>query len=374
MENRDKAGLAVLIAKLGPKIAVVVLKLKTALLVAVKELFGMKSAGIIASAGLYAYLFTWQMGLGLVALIGVHEYGHMWAMQRRGIPTRGIYFIPGFGAVTIAETTYGSARKQAFISIMGPAFGMFGFVIPMVVAFAYTRNPLFAAVASFTAFVNFINLLPINPLDGGRIMKSIAYSDKYARSLAFTVGISLVTAVLGIFSGFGLLVYMAVVGFFESAGEFGIREKISTFLRLFVRMAIASVPFIMVGIARSHACHDSACTSVPPWTWPDRVGEVLLGTSFVVLFLTDIRRSSKRFGTSWFAYPSNVLRETWMGFREVARLRKTDVTPIVNFEKMSGSGKALYITCFVGLALLHIIVIALLAHIPGASIAKTFLQ
>jgi len=40
----------------------------------------------------------------------------------------------------------------------------------------YTGNPLWAAAASFQALINIFNLLPTSMLDGGQIMRAIAFS------------------------------------------------------------------------------------------------------------------------------------------------------------------------------------------------------
>src|SRR3989344_1622854 len=187
----SNAGLLVLLAKLGPKLFPVLVKMHDALWGVVKSLFGVKSIGLVGSVGLYTYLFTWPMAVALVVFIGIHEYGHLWAMKRCGIKTKGMFFLPGFGAVAVAEERFGSARNEAYIAIMGPIFGLVFFVFPIMYLFWYTGNPQWAAVAAIMAFINLINLLPINPLDGGRILKSLAYSEKLAASLWITVIVSL---------------------------------------------------------------------------------------------------------------------------------------------------------------------------------------
>lgn len=108
----------VLAAKLGPKIIPIFIKL-------LKELFGLKTAGIAGSAALYSYLLTWEMGIALVCFIFIHEYGHLWAMQKCGLKTKGIYLIPGFGGVALGAEGFKSGRNEAYIAIMGPVFGLF---------------------------------------------------------------------------------------------------------------------------------------------------------------------------------------------------------------------------------------------------------
>ena len=115
-------GLLVILIKLGPKLLPVFYKLWEVFFQLAKGIISFKALGGILSVGLYTYLFTWQMGVSLVAFILLHEYGHLWAMKKCGIKTRGIYLIPGFGGVALAEEGFKSGRNEAFIAIMGPVF------------------------------------------------------------------------------------------------------------------------------------------------------------------------------------------------------------------------------------------------------------
>ena len=144
MKNSN-AGIGVIAVKLGPKLWAIFSKLFDALLPMLKSLVGIKAAGIVGSIGLYSYLFTWQMGVALVVFIGIHEYGHLWAMHRCGIKTKGMFFLPGFGAVAIAEERFGGARNEAYIAVMGPVFGLLFFVAPMIGVYYATQDPMWMA-------------------------------------------------------------------------------------------------------------------------------------------------------------------------------------------------------------------------------------
>ena len=110
-------GLWVVAAKLGMKFLP---KLWTVLPKLLKGVFSIKTAGAAASLGVYSLLWSWEMGFSLVAFILIHEYGHLWAMKRCGIKTKGIYLIPGFGGAAVAEESFKSAHNEAFIALMGP--------------------------------------------------------------------------------------------------------------------------------------------------------------------------------------------------------------------------------------------------------------
>lgn len=147
----------------------------TALKVGLKSIKFLKLGLASASFAAYAYMFTWEFAAMLLVMIFIHEYGHVWAMKRCGIKTKGIYLIPFLGGAAVAEEDFKSRKDEAFCAIMGP---WFGFAISLVYLIGYyiTGNPVFAAGCAWCSLINLVNLLPVNPLDGGRILKSLAFS------------------------------------------------------------------------------------------------------------------------------------------------------------------------------------------------------
>ena len=153
-------------------------------------------AGVSLAA--YSYVYSWKFALILMLQLLIHEYGHIWAMKKVGIKTRGIYFIPFVGGAAVAEEDFKTRRDEVFVAIMGPIFG-FACALSMLITYYVTDMPLFAAAASWMAMLNLFNLLPINPLDGGRIMKSIAFSLHSYIGIAFLI--------VGILGGIALAIY-----------------------------------------------------------------------------------------------------------------------------------------------------------------------
>ncbi|MBP9757637.1 MAG: site-2 protease family protein [Candidatus Pacebacteria bacterium] len=371
--QRSKTGFLVLLVKLGPKLFPILVKMQEVLITAVKSLFGVKTVGLVGSVGLYTYLFTWQMAVALVAFIGIHEYGHLWAMHRCGIKTKGMFFIPGFGAVAVAEERFGSARNEAYIAIMGPIFGFVFFVIPMVIVFLQTRNPLWAAIAAITAFINLVNLFPILPLDGGRILKALSYSKNQGISLTILVVVSSVSVILGTYAGFSLLAYMAVIGMFEAAIDFGIRERIKSFLTTAVRIAIAvGIVLLCQYFLSEFGKYWEDAKGHSSVYWLLFIGAGVLGAAAFIIY--DIKSQTYDEGRSIFLYPVAVCQELWRGIKEVASLRAHDIKPIENYEPLSRGGKTWYALVFTSVTIVHMIVIYELARIPGAELAKELLK
>jgi Zn-dependent protease len=147
------------------------------------------------SLGVYAVLFTWQFAVIIMCALLSHEYMHVVAMKRFGMKVKGMYFIPLLGAAAVSEEAFPSRKAESIIAIAGPASGL---VLALLAVLTYTvyDNPLIAAVASWIAFINLFNLLPISPLDGGRVMKSVAFSFGTRVGLGFMIAAMLLGIIL----------------------------------------------------------------------------------------------------------------------------------------------------------------------------------
>ena len=86
----------------------------------------MVAGSMIVSIGAYALLGGWWFGVGLVALIFVHEMGHVLALRRQGVPASAPLFIPFMGAVIGMRKMPESAWKEAEVALAGPLLGSLG--------------------------------------------------------------------------------------------------------------------------------------------------------------------------------------------------------------------------------------------------------
>ncbi len=128
-----------------------------------------------ASLAAYSWFFSFQFALALLACLVFHEYGHIRAMKYFSMPTKGIYLIPFVGGLAVSDSKINTRWQDVVISIMGPTFGLILSCV-CVVVYWLTDSPFFAGLAVFNALLNLFNLLPILPLDGGHILKSISFS------------------------------------------------------------------------------------------------------------------------------------------------------------------------------------------------------
>jgi Zn-dependent protease len=130
---------------------------------------------IAISFAAYGLFTTWQFGLLLIVILATHEYGHVWALRRLGLGSRGVFFIPLLGAVTTFENLPATRKADAIVAIAGPAAGAV-FAVFLAVLYRITGEPLLAAAAYWAAAINLLNLFPIGLLDGGHVLKAVAFS------------------------------------------------------------------------------------------------------------------------------------------------------------------------------------------------------
>ena len=128
--------------------------------------------GVVA-VGAYALLFPWQVAVGLVVLIFVHEMGHVIEVRRQGLAATAPIFIPFLGAAIFMRTHAQTPIKQAEIAIAGPIAGTLGAVVAFVL-YGYTHNELFLVLAYLGFFINLLNLIPFGMLDGGWILAPVS--------------------------------------------------------------------------------------------------------------------------------------------------------------------------------------------------------
>lgn len=122
---------------------------------------------VVLSLLVYGEIFGWVYGIGLVAIIAIHEFGHVVANRRKGIPASLPIFIPLLGAFIQLKQSPKNAADEAYIGIMGPLFGLGATLLSLVLGIL-TRLSLFYAVAEVGFLLHVFNLMPVLPLDGGR--------------------------------------------------------------------------------------------------------------------------------------------------------------------------------------------------------------
>ena len=128
---------------------------------------------MFASMWFYSIRFGWGFAAVIVLGILIHELGHVLASAFLGVPVSAPIFLPGFGALIVQKKWALSAWGEALIGIGGPLGGTLAGLVMWGLYFA-TGNQLFLAAAYFTFLLNLFNMIPVFPLDGGRIVGAIS--------------------------------------------------------------------------------------------------------------------------------------------------------------------------------------------------------
>ena len=169
-----------------------------------------KVALLAASVAVYSVIFTVEFALALIGVLVFHEYGHLRAMKKFGLPTKGMYLIPFVGGIAVGDMPK-TRWQDVYISMMGPVYGL-----PMTVAFyivyLITDSHFAGLVASTSALLNLFNLIPVYPLDGGRVVKSLVFSGRNYLALIALLVISALCFVAAWKLGLYFIVFFIVLG------------------------------------------------------------------------------------------------------------------------------------------------------------------
>ena len=162
------AGVAALAAKFGAY-------LKSGALLLGNAKFLTTGATALVSVAAYSLFWGWQFAAGFVALLFVHEMGHVIQLKREGIKASTPMFIPFLGAAIFSRSLGDNALAEARVGLAGPVLGTLG-AVGVAVAGALTGSDLLLALAYIAFFLNLLNLIPVVPFDGGRAMAAVAPS------------------------------------------------------------------------------------------------------------------------------------------------------------------------------------------------------
>jgi Zn-dependent protease len=128
---------------------------------------------MLISIWAYAVFWGWPFAVGFVLLLFIHEMGHVIALRMMGIKATAPMFIPFMGAYIGMKKMPENAFAEAVMAYGGPLLGTIGAIGCAGVGFV-TDDPFWYALAMTGFLLNLFNLLPISPLDGGRIIAAIS--------------------------------------------------------------------------------------------------------------------------------------------------------------------------------------------------------
>lgn len=128
--------------------------------------------------GAFYLIFKWDFTyiLVLAGVIFIHEIGHYLAMRIFKYKDLGIFFVPLVGAFASGTKDNISQKQRVIILLSGPLPGV---IIGMIIYYFGLRdqNEFLLKTSNIFILLNLFNLLPVMPLDGGRILKSMFFEN-----------------------------------------------------------------------------------------------------------------------------------------------------------------------------------------------------
>jgi Zn-dependent protease len=146
------------------------------------------------------YVLAW-VGCVFVSVL-LHEFGHVW--MGRLFDSHGYIVLYSFGGLAVGSNQLPSRGQRILVSLAGPLIQLV-----LLALIWFTRDwllnlvPVAERVAAYRVWLMLfeinllwpvLNLLPIWPLDGGRISREIFEGLMPARGTAFSLGVSMVVA------------------------------------------------------------------------------------------------------------------------------------------------------------------------------------
>lgn len=188
-------------------VLLVLSKLKTIIMIVPKIKWLSSLLTAVVSVGAYSLFWGWPFAVGFVALLFLHELGHVIALRREGIQASVPMFIPFLGAVISAKSMGDDALAEARVGLAGPVFGAAATLVPLGLWLG-TGDQFWQALAYVGFLINLFNLLPVTPLDGGRAMAAVS-------PYLWLVGLVCLVPVF-FFMPSPILILVAVVGSIEA--------------------------------------------------------------------------------------------------------------------------------------------------------------
>jgi len=176
----------------------------------------------------------WAELAALFAIVLVHELGHVLAAKSYGWRIRSIKLLPFGGVAETEEAGTVPARQEAIVAAAGPLQNVWMAGAAYVLGASGGWDSDWANyIVQANLMIGLFNLLPILPLDGGKLMQVwLSFILPYHQALERSTQISLVLSAAMVavacypIAGGGIQLNMLVVGLFLFASNWTFRRHI----------------------------------------------------------------------------------------------------------------------------------------------------
>jgi Zn-dependent protease len=134
--------------------------------------FAVAGGSMALTIAAFATKYPLGLVIGFVLITLVHEIGHAIVIRAKGLRAGFLIFIPFIGGAVTLKDQPRSAYDDAQIGLAGPIAGTVASLFCLQL-YKWTGNSLYLYIAAIGFILNLLNLLPLGPLDGGRISAAI---------------------------------------------------------------------------------------------------------------------------------------------------------------------------------------------------------
>jgi stage IV sporulation protein FB len=155
-----------------------------------------------------------QFIIQLIIVLVIHELGHFFMMKHFKYKNVRMLFIPLMGAFVQGKKRNYSEKQNFWVLIAGPFPGiLIGLGLIWYAGIDPKNSAWVSELAALFLLLNIINLLPLDPLDGGQMFKLFAKKRKEIFLMIFALSSSLVLIAIGAYmSRYNTMGYI-VIGF-----------------------------------------------------------------------------------------------------------------------------------------------------------------
>jgi Zn-dependent protease len=207
---------------------------------------------LVVSLGLFigvgATRWNWEFLWMLLVILAFHELGHYIAMRAFGYRNVRMFFIPLMGAAVSGQNYTAPAWKKVLVALAGPLPGIIVGIALGCAGWYWHKTMLFDA-AVLTLIINGLNLLPVLPLDGGRVAHTLLFSRHYILDLGFRAVAGAVLLVAGFFTSDRVLQMLGVLLLINVPSAYRLAKIASDLRRAGVGPGEAADTFVPTSVA-----------------------------------------------------------------------------------------------------------------------------
>ena len=166
--------------------------------VKIESNWGLTAFSLMLFVGVFLLLFSEDLNfvLFLILVLFIHEMGHFTFMKLFNYENVRMLFIPLMGAFVQGSKEKYSQTQSFIVVAAGPFPGICIGIITLFISSFYQLNWILELSFLFL-FLNIINLIPIDPLDGGQLFKLLVHKKRDLFLIIFAFISSLILILVG---------------------------------------------------------------------------------------------------------------------------------------------------------------------------------